>query len=140
MIGIEAACVGTLTRDADHRTSKNGKPFTLLNVQVGEGDAKQFVSAIVFGDAAMKVANLERGRHVYLEGKIELSEWTGQDGKTRAGLKIASFNAEEVAKIGRRRERKDVKPAETDGGRTEKFGSSPPRPATDDFYSDPIPF
>jgi single-stranded DNA-binding protein len=84
MIGIEAACVGTLTRETDHRISKNGTPFTLLNIQVGDSDSRQYVSAIVFGDVSLKVANLERSRYVYLEGKIELSEWTGQDGKTRA--------------------------------------------------------
>jgi single-stranded DNA-binding protein len=100
MTGIEAACFGTLTRDADHRTSKAGKPFTLLNVVVGEGETRQFVSATVFGDAAMKVANLKEGRHVYIEGRIEISEWTGQDGVKRSWLKIASFKAEEVAKIG----------------------------------------
>jgi len=135
MIGIEAACVGTLTRDADHRTSKNGKPFTLLNIQVGEGDTRQYASVIVFGDAALNVAHLERGRHVYIEGKIEISEWTGGDGKARAGLKIMSFHADEVAKIGRRRERK------TDDGKTAKAGpAQPERPAANDFHSDEIPW
>jgi single-strand DNA-binding protein len=137
MTGIEAACFGTLTRDADHRTSKAGKPFTLLNVVVGEGETRQFVSAIVFGDAAMKVANLEKGRHVYIEGKIEISEWTGQDGVKRSGLKIASFNAQEVAKIGRRRERK----ADEGSGTAAKAKPSPQqRSATNDFYSDEVPF
>jgi single-strand DNA-binding protein len=135
MTGIECACFGTLTRDADHRTSKNGKPFTLLNIVVGEGETRQFVSAIVFGDAAMKVADIEKGRHVYIEGKIEISEWTGQDGVKRSGLKIASFNAEEVAKIGRRRERK------SDDSKAAKAKASPtPRPITNDFYSDEVPF
>jgi single-stranded DNA-binding protein len=132
MIGIESALVGTLTRDADHRTSKAGKPFTLLNIQVGDGDTRQYVSAIVFGDAATKVANLERGRHVDLEGKIEISEWTGADGTSRAGLKVMSFHAEEIAKIGRRRERKsaDKKAANSASG----------APAGNDFHSDEIPW
>jgi single-stranded DNA-binding protein len=134
MTGIECACFGTLTREADHRTSQKGKPFTLLNVVVGEGETRQFVSAIVFGDAAMKVANLEKGRHVYLEGKIEISEWTGQDGVKRSGLKIASFNAEEVAKIGRRRERK------VDDGAAKAKAAKGQRPTTNDFYSDEVPF
>ena len=133
MTGIEAACCGVLTRDADHRTSKNGKPYTLLNLQIGEGETRQYVSAIVFGDAAMKVASLERGRCIYLEGRIELSEWTGSDGKTRAGLKIASFNAEEVAKIGRRRERSERKTNEN------SRGEPPQRSAPNDFH-DEIPF
>src|ERR1700680_748143 len=106
MTGIEAAFFGALTKDADHRTSKAGNPFTLLNVIVGDGDGRQFVSCIVFGEAAAKVAALEKGRRVYVEGKIEISEWTDRDGNKKASLKVVSFNAMEVSKIGRRRERK----------------------------------
>jgi single-stranded DNA-binding protein len=129
MTGIECALFGTLTRDADCRTSKAGKPFTLLNVVVGDGDARQFVSVIVFGDSAVTVARLEKGRRVYIEGRVEVSEWTGQDGVKRSGLKVTSFHAIEVFKIGRRRERKN------DDGKTAKSA-----PASNDFHSDEIPF
>jgi single-stranded DNA-binding protein len=129
MTGIECAFFGALTRDADHRISKNGKPFTLLNAVVGDGEARQFVSVIVFGDAAGEVAQLEKGRRVYCEGRIEINEWVGQDGAKRAGLKVVSFNAREVSKIGRR---KDRKPA---------AGASPaPQQHGGDFYDDPVPF
>jgi single-stranded DNA-binding protein len=126
--GIECALFGTLTKDADGRTGKSGKPFALLNLVVGDGDGRQFVSAIVFGDAAGNVARLEKGRRVYLEGKIEISEWTDRDGNKKHGLKVASFHAVEVSKIGRRRERRaDDKPRAT---------ATPPN----DFHSDPLPF
>jgi single-stranded DNA-binding protein len=129
--GIECAFFGALTKDADQRTSKTGKPFTLLNVVVGDGDGRQFVSVIVFGDAAIKVASLEKGRRVYIEGKVEINEWTGQDGVKRSGLKVASFNAMEVSKIGRRRERKGAeKPADN----AALVAAGP-----DDFYNDEIP-
>jgi single-stranded DNA-binding protein len=130
MTGIEAALFGTLTRNADQRTSKNGKPFTLLNVVVGDGDGRQFVSVIVFGDAAIDVGDLEKGRRVYVEGKIELSEWTDRDGVKRSGLKITSFNAREVSKIGRRRDAK-AKPVVT---------PVPVPDAANDFYNDDMPF
>jgi single-stranded DNA-binding protein len=106
MTGIECALFGTLTKDADARTGKSGKLFALLNLLVGDGETRQFVSAIVFGDAAGNVAMLEKGRRVYLEGKIEISEWTDGEGNTKHGLKVVSFHAVEVSKIGRRRERK----------------------------------
>src|SRR5262249_4872071 len=111
MTGIECAFFGALTRDADSRTSKAGKPFALLNVVVGDGEARQFVSAIVFGDAAGEVAALEKGHKVYVEGKIEISEWTGQDGAKRAGLKVVSFRAREVSQIGDRRPKKSTNAA-----------------------------
>jgi single-stranded DNA-binding protein len=126
--GIECALFGALTKDADHRTSKNGKPFALLNLIVGDGDARQFVSAIVFGEAAGNVGTLEKGRRVYLEGKIEISEWTDREGHPKHGLKVTSFHAIEVSKIGRRRDRKvDDKPS-----------SAPAR--RNDFHDDTIPF
>jgi single-stranded DNA-binding protein len=132
MTGIECAFFGALTKDADHRTSKNGKPFTLLNVLVGDGDGRQFVSAIVFGDSATKVATIEKGRRVYIEGKIEISEWTDRDGNKKASLKVASFHAAEVSKIGRRRERK--------AGDTEKLGSASVASDTVRDLNDEIPF
>jgi single-stranded DNA-binding protein len=106
MTGIECALFGTLTKNADARTGKSGKQFALLNLVVGDGDGRQFVSAIVFGDAAGNVATLEKGRRVYLEGRIEISEWTDRDGNQKHGLKVAAFYAVEISKIGRRRERK----------------------------------
>jgi single-stranded DNA-binding protein len=133
MTGIECAMTGTLTKDADARTGRSGKPFALLNLIVGDGDTRQFVSAIVFGDAAGNVATLEKGRRVYLEGKIEISEWTDRDGNKKHGLKVASFNAVEVSKIGRRRERKaNERPARTN--------AAAKAPAADDDLNDTIPF
>jgi single-stranded DNA-binding protein len=131
MIGIECALFGTLTKDADARTGKSGKPFTLLNLVVGDGDARQFVSAIVFGEGAGNVATLEKGRRVYLEGKIEISEWTDRDGNKKHGLKVASFHAIEVSKIGRRRERKAADKSSATAARVTP---------TNDFHDDPLPF
>jgi single-stranded DNA-binding protein len=129
---IECALFGALTRDADHRTSKNGKPFTLLNVVVGDGDGRQFVSVIVFADAATATARLEKGARVYCEGKIEINEWTGADGNRRSGLKCLSFHTMEVSKIGRRRDRKPAKD-EAAAEHAEAHGGN-------DFHNDEIGF
>jgi single-stranded DNA-binding protein len=129
MVGIECAFFDALTRDADARTSKNGKQFVLLNVVVGDGDARQFVSVIVFGDAAGEVAALEKGRRVYVEGRVEINEWTSNDGAKRAGLKVVSFNAWEVSKIGRR---KDRKPSSPTAALQQEQGNN--------FHDDEVPF
>jgi single-stranded DNA-binding protein len=130
MTDIECAFFGALTREADHRTSKNDKPFTLLNVIMGDGDGRQFVSVVVFGDAAVEVAGLEKGRRDYVEGRIEINEWTGPDGNKRSGLKVLSFHTMEVSKIGRRRDRKPAV-AKDDGDTA---------PGGNDFHSDEIGF
>ena len=71
---IEVAAFGTLGRDAERKTSKNGRPYLRLNVACGEGDATQWVSATVFDERAIAVTDkLVKGR-VYLEGKLSLNE------------------------------------------------------------------
>ena len=132
MTEIEAAFCGALTKDADHRTSKTGKPFTLLNVLVGDGDGRQFVSTIVFGDGAVNVAALEKGRRVYIEGKIEIAEWIDRDGNKKSGLKSVSFHAMEASKIGRRREQKPAAKERPNGTET--------APIISNFHHDPIGF
>jgi single-stranded DNA-binding protein len=131
MTGIECAFFGALTRDADQRVSKTGNAFALLNIVVGDGDARQFVNAIVFGEDAVNVGKLKKGRRVYVEGRIEVNEWTGNDGVKRAGFKVTSFHAMEVSKIGRRRERKP----------STKEAAAPHQPqGGSDFYNDEIPW
>jgi hypothetical protein len=41
---IEAAFVGVLARDAETRTSKNGKTFLRFSARVGDGDRCQWIS------------------------------------------------------------------------------------------------
>ena len=98
MSNIEVALFGTLGRDAEHKTSKNGKPYLRLNISCGEGDATQWVSATVFDERAIAVADkLVKGARVYLEGKLSLNEWTASDG---TGLSVLSWHCR-LAQIGR---------------------------------------
>jgi hypothetical protein len=76
------------------------------------------------------VATLEKGRRVYLEGRIELSEWTDRDGKPRAGLKVTSFHTAETSKIGRRREREP----------DDKRHGAPTAAPAGNYFDDEIPF
>jgi single-strand DNA-binding protein len=100
-MSIEAALFGTLGRDAEPKTSKTGKPYLRLNVACGEGDATQWVSAMVFDERAIAVADkLVKGARVYLEGKLSLNEWTTSDGSTRTGLSVLSWHCR-LSQIGR---------------------------------------
>jgi single-stranded DNA-binding protein len=110
MSGIEAAFFGTLGRDAEAKNSKTGKSYLRLNVRVGDGDAAQWINATVFDTKAIEVADkLVKGAHVYVEGRLALDEWTGQDGAKRHGLSVMSWHCR-LAQIGRNRPKRD-KPA-----------------------------
>ncbi len=101
---IECALAGRLTADPVQRTGKSGKPWLAMNVAVGSGDAVKFVSFALFGDSVPEVAErLRKGGRAYVEGKITLRQWTGQDGQSRAGLSVSSFHVVPLGQIGRRR-------------------------------------
>ena len=97
-MSIEAALFGTLGRDAELKTSKSGRSYLRLNVACGEGEATQWITAMVFDESAIAVADkLVKGARVYLEGKLSLNEWTASDG---TGLSVLSWHCR-LSQIGR---------------------------------------
>jgi single-strand DNA-binding protein len=133
MSGIEAAFFGALGRDAEAKTSKSGKNYLRLNVRVGDGDAVQWVSVMVFGDEVPELAlKLRKGARVYVEGSIKLDQWTAQDGTKRHSLNVLSWHCR-LASIGhnkpaRARDNRDRKPSATAAA------------TGNDFHNDEIPF
>jgi len=100
-MSIEVALFGMLGRDAEPKTSKNGRPYLRLNVACSEGDTTTWVGATVFDERAIAVADqLVKGARVYLEGRLSLNEWTAQDGTTRTGLSVMSWHCR-LSQIGR---------------------------------------
>jgi single-stranded DNA-binding protein len=131
MSGIEAAFFGALGRDAEAKTSKTGKPYLRLNVRVGDGDAAQWINATVFDTKAIEVADkLVKGAHVYVEGRLALDEWTGQDGAKRHGLSVMSFHCR-LAQIGRNKSKPE---------RDKHVRTSPHLTSTATDLNDDIPF
>ena len=112
-MSIEVALFGTLGRDCERKTSKNGKPYLRLNIASSEGETTTWVSAMVFDERAIAVADkLVKGARVYLEGRLSLREWTTNDGTTRTGLSILSWHCR-LAQIGRAKVKSEKpKPAE----------------------------
>ena len=112
MSNIEVALFGTLGRDAEHETSKNGKPYLRLNVACGEGDTTQWVNITCFDPKAIEnAAGFIKGSRCYVEGKLSLNEWTTSDGATRTGLSVLSWHCR-LAQIGRAKVKADKpKPA-----------------------------
>jgi single-stranded DNA-binding protein len=120
MSGIEAAFFGALGRDAESKVSKSGKPYLRLNVRVGDGDAAQWVSVMCFNEEAIRIAPLmTKGARVYVEGRLELAEWTAQDGAKRHGLSCMSWHTR-LSHIGRQKPKR-----ERDNGTKKHSGINP---------------
>jgi single-stranded DNA-binding protein len=136
-MAIEAAFLGTLGKDAESKISGSGKPYLRLNVRVDDGDQAQWISVMVFDQDAVKVVDkLTKGARAYIEGRLSLSEWTGQDGAKRHGLSVMSWHCR-LAQIGRNK----VKPDKPASGRgAVAHGDYAPIGRTDADLSDDIPF
>jgi single-stranded DNA-binding protein len=130
MSGIECAFFGSLTRDAEAKTSKGGKSYLRMNVRVETGDAAQFVGVTCFDEKAIALVDkLVKGARVYIEGGgLRLDEWAGQDGVMRRGLSCMSWHCR-LAEIGKNKPRR---PQPT----TEKQSDAAPNT----FHSDDIPW
>jgi single-stranded DNA-binding protein len=141
MSGIEAAFLGTLGRDAESKTSKSGKNYLRLNVRVGDGDAGQWISVMVFDQAAVQIAaQLVKGARLYVEGTVKLDSWRATDGAERHGLSCMSWHCR-VAQIGRNRPQREKPPAAAASGRARAARSDyAPIGRTDADLNDDIPF
>lgn len=106
--GIECAFFAFLPSEPEGlRTSAAGKPWLAFSAGVGEGDDKQWLRVVVFGEMAQAIApRLHKGGRIYVEGKLSQDEWKGKDGQQRHGLKVAAFRVELLNQIGRNRPRK----------------------------------
>lgn len=110
-MSIECALYGTLGRDAELKTSSKGKPYLKANIAVSEGEATTWVNAMIFDPTAIEnAAQFAKGARVYLEGRLQLSEWTDRDGKQRHGLSAMSWHCR-LSQIGRNRPQRDRKPS-----------------------------
>jgi single-strand DNA-binding protein len=104
MRGIHAAFEGRLGRDAELRTTKQGKPwlsFSLALDTEGEEDAAiTWVRVAYFDEDAGSLA-LQKGVEVYCEGRLRLDTWTGKDGLERTGLSVVAWRIVPLGQIGR---------------------------------------
>ena len=82
--------LGRLTRDPEVRTTPTGKNVTSMAVatgrvwtnQAGEKQEKsEFHNCVLWGKIGEIAGQyLSKGRRVYVEGRLETRNWTGDDG------------------------------------------------------------
>lgn len=92
--------LGNLTRDPDLR--RTGSGIALCNLRLAVDDVRRnragetvretlFVDAVVAGPQAEAAhAALAKGSRVFLQGRLQLNEWTGRDGARHSELRVAA--------------------------------------------------
>jgi len=98
-----ATILGRLTRDPEVRTTPNGRSVASLSVatnrvwinqNTGTKEEKvEFHNCVLWGKLAEIAGQyLSKGRRVYVEGRLETRNWTGQDGNKRYRTEIIVDN------------------------------------------------
>jgi len=87
--------IGHLGRDPEVRITNSGMSVTNFSVAVTEkskGEEKTLWFKVITFDSLANICGeyLKKGRQVYIEGRLQLDEWTDRDGKTRTSLEIVA--------------------------------------------------
>lgn len=108
MDGLHVAFTGRIGTEPERRFTPQGSEtiqFSLLPHDT-KADPEQpewvRVSAFVERLAEDAVPKLAKGAEVYVEGRLRLGRWTGQDGAPRAGLNVNAWTVQPMGQIGRR--------------------------------------
>lgn len=90
--------MGNLTRDPEVRTIPSGTTVADLGMAVNESyknkagelvETTVFVDVVVWGRLAETCGQyLKKGSPVLVEGRLQLDQWTGQDGEKRSKLRV----------------------------------------------------
>lgn len=124
--------VGYLGSDPEMRFTPSGVPVTSFSVAVNRrwtsSDGEQREKTTWFRVTAWrKLAErcnqyLNKGRLVLVEGEVDASAWTGQDGQPRATLELTARNVRFL------------------GGRGDRAGAPDVPDESADFLDDEVPF
>jgi len=97
-----ASILGRLTRDPEVKTTTTGRTVTNMTVATGrvwtdqngqKQERTEFHNCVLWGRIGEIAGQyLSKGRRVYLEGRIETRDWTGQDGVKRYRTEIIGDN------------------------------------------------
>jgi single-strand DNA-binding protein len=94
--------IGNLTRDPELRYLQSGTAVCDFGLAVnrsyrtGGGEQKEevlFIDVTAFGKQAEIVSEyLQKGRPVFVEGRLRLDQWTGNDGQRRSKINVVLEN------------------------------------------------
>jgi single-strand DNA-binding protein len=94
--------IGRLTRDPELRNTTNGKSVTSFGLATNrywkgqDGNRQEqveFHNIVLWGRLAEIASQyLGKGRRIYIEGRMQTREWTGQDGTKRRTTEVVGDN------------------------------------------------
>jgi len=97
-----ASLLGRLTRDPEVKTTPTGQNVASVSVATNRAwtdnngvkqERVEYHNCVLWGKLAEIAGNyLGKGRRVFLEGRIETRDWTGQDGVKRYRTEIVIDN------------------------------------------------
>jgi len=97
-----ATILGRLTRDPEVRTTTTGRTVATIGIATGrkwkdqagaQQEATEFHNCVLWGRLAEIAGQyLTKGRQVYMEGRLQTRDWTGQDGVKRYRTEIVVDN------------------------------------------------
>ena len=86
---IRAIVSGVLTRQAEERLSKTGKPYLKATIRDGSGDGARWVAAFVFNDAVREaISGMAAGEAIAVAGEIDAEIFTPEAGPARISWSI----------------------------------------------------
>lgn len=98
----KAMIIGNLTRDPETKTTPSGQTVTSFSVATNfswvdqsgkKQDKAEFHNIVAWRKLAEICAQyLKKGSKVYVEGRLQTNEWTGQDGNKRYRSEIVLEN------------------------------------------------
>ncbi|PIR74633.1 MAG: single-stranded DNA-binding protein [Candidatus Magasanikbacteria bacterium CG10_big_fil_rev_8_21_14_0_10_47_10] len=97
-----ATILGRITRDPELRTTTTGQPVCTLSIATNKAwtdqngvkqERAEFHNCVMWGKLADIAGQyLSKGRRVYVEGRLQTRDWTGQDGVKRYRTEIVCDN------------------------------------------------
>lgn len=109
--------IGNLGKDAETKTMPSGSTLTSFSVATeerykdksGEWQGKTTWHRVSVWDAKPHVAALHKGQRVYVEGSIDVREYTDKDGVKKTATEVKAFSVE-VLFVPERQPRQDAAP------------------------------
>jgi single-strand DNA-binding protein len=118
--------MGNLTRDPEVKPVASGKSVAKMRLAISErytNKAGEQAESVCYVDldawdqlADYAEKNLHKGSSILAEGRLQLDQWTTQDGQKRSKLRVRLDRLEAVS-VGRRPEGGDGMPGRTPVGR-----------------------
>lgn len=97
-----AQVIGNVVRDPEARQTSNGRMVVNFSVATNRSwtdssgqrqDQADFHNIVVWGKLAELAAQyIKKGRKIYVEGRMQTRDWTGEDGQKRYRTEIVAEN------------------------------------------------